>query len=106
MQNQNKNRHLMPYVTAVMMGITLFFLCLVLFAADPFRKLSPIPIEGQSLNPFCKTTGWHPILLHLYTGILGVTVPFAFAMAALITGRLDVSWIKAIRKWTLFAGYF
>ena len=106
MQNQNKNRQLMPYVTAVMMGITLFFLSLVLFAADPFSKLSPIPIEGQSLNPLLQNywMATHPP--SLYIGYVGVSVPFAFAMAALITGRLDVSWLKAIRKWTLFGWLF
>jgi cytochrome c-type biogenesis protein CcmF len=106
MQNQNKNRQLMPYVTATLMSVTLFFLSLVLFAADPFKKLSPIPIEGQSLNPLLQNY-WmvsHPP--SLYTGYVGVTVPFAFAMAALITGRLDVGWLKTIRKWSLFAWLF
>ncbi|HSE39842.1 MAG TPA: heme lyase CcmF/NrfE family subunit, partial [Acidobacteriota bacterium] len=106
MQNQNKNRHLMPYVTATLMSVTLFFLSMVCFAADPFAKLSPIPIEGQSLNPLLQNY-WmvsHPP--SLYTGYVGVTVPFAFAMAALITGKLDVGWLKAIRKWTLFAWLF
>ncbi len=106
MQNQNKNRQLMPYVTAVLMSISLFFISMVLFAADPFRKLSPIPIEGQSLNPLLQNY-WmvsHPP--SLYTGYVGVSVPFAFAMAALITGRLDVGWVKTIRKWSLFAWLF
>jgi cytochrome c-type biogenesis protein CcmF len=106
MQNQNKNRHLMPYVTATLMSVTLFFLSMVCFAANPFEKLSPIPIEGQSLNPILQNywMATHPP--SLYTGYVGVTVPFAFAMAALITGKLDVSWLKAIRKWTLFAWLF
>jgi cytochrome c-type biogenesis protein CcmF len=105
-QNQNKNRHLMPYVTATLMSVTLFFLSLVLFAADPFKKLSPIPIEGQSLNPILQNYWMASHPPSLYMGYVGVTVPFAFAMATLITGRLEVRWLKTIRKWSLFAWLF
>jgi cytochrome c-type biogenesis protein CcmF len=106
LQNQNKNRHLMPYVTTTLAGISLFFLILMIFAADPFKQLSPVPIEGQSLNPLLQNY-WmvsHPP--SLYTGYVGLSVPFAFAMAALISARLDTGWIKAIRKWTLFSWLF
>ena len=105
-QNQNKNRKLMPYVTASLTGTCLFFLILMIFAADPFKQLSPVPVEGQSLNPLLQNY-WmvsHPPAL--YTGYVGLSVPFAFAMAALITAQLDSGWIKAIRKWTLFAWLF
>ena len=106
LQNQRKNRQLMPYVTAVLMGTVSFFLITLIFAANPFAKLSPIPMEGQSLNPLLQNY-WmvsHPP--SLYIGYVGLSVPFAFAMAALITGRLDVGWIRAIRRWTLFAWLF
>ncbi|HEY7162629.1 MAG TPA: cytochrome c biogenesis protein CcsA, partial [Acidobacteriota bacterium] len=106
MQNQNKNRHLMPYVTATLMTISLFFLSMVLFAADPFTKMSPIPIEGQSLNPLLQNYWMASHPPSLYTGYVGQAVPFAFAMAALISGRLDVGWLKTIRKWSLFSWLF
>jgi cytochrome c-type biogenesis protein CcmF len=106
MQNQNKNRHLMPYVTTVLMTVSLFFLSMVCFAADPFRKISPIPIEGQSLNPLLQNYWMASHPPSLYTGYVGQAVPFAFAMAALISGRLDVGWIKTIRKWSLFSWLF
>jgi cytochrome c-type biogenesis protein CcmF len=105
-QNQNKNRRLMPYVTASLSGTCLFFLIMLIFAADPFKKISPIPTEGQSLNPLLQNY-WmvsHPP--SLYLGYVGMSVPFAFAMGALISGKLDIGWIKTIRKWTLFAWLF
>ncbi len=105
-QNQNKNRQLMPYVTAVLSGICLFFIVMLIFAADPFKRLIPVPVEGQGLNPLLQNY-WmvsHPPAL--YAGYVGLSVPFAFAMAALMTGNLETGWIKAIRKWTLFSWLF
>jgi cytochrome c-type biogenesis protein CcmF len=105
-QNQHRNRPLMPYVIFVLMGTSLFFLILLLFAANPFRTLSPVPVEGQGLNPILQNywMATHPP--SLYTGYIGLTVPFAFGIAALMSRRLDITWIKAIRKWTLFAWLF
>src|SRR5262249_11530685 len=85
LQNQNRNRQLMPYVTAVLMTTCLFFLTVLVFAADPFKKLGFVPAEGQDLNPLLQNY-WmvsHPP--SLYTGYVGLAVPYAFAMAALIT---------------------
>jgi cytochrome c-type biogenesis protein CcmF len=106
LQNQNKNRQLMPYATAVLMGIQLFFISMLIFAADPFEKAFPIPVEGQGLNPLLQNYWMQSHPPSLYTGYVGLSVPYAFAMAALISGRLDVSWIKTIRKWTLFSWLF
>jgi cytochrome c-type biogenesis protein CcmF len=106
LQNQNRNRQLMPYVNSVLMGTSLFFLSLLLFAANPFRKLSPVPLEGQSLNPLLQNYWMMSHPPSLYTGYIGQTIPYAFAMAALITGKLDVAWIKTIRRWSLFAWLF
>lgn len=106
LQNQNKNRPLMPYVTAVLMSISLFFLITLLFAANPFQTIAPVPVEGQGLNPLLQNYWMQSHPPSLYMGYVGWSVPFAFAMAALISGRLDVSWIKAIRKWTLFTWLF
>src|SRR5262249_11279724 len=96
LQNQSKNRQLMPYVTATLMSISLFFLIVLIFAADPFVRLIPVPAEGQDLNPLLQNYWMASHPPSLYTGYVGQSIPFAFAMAALISGRLDISWIKTI----------
>ena len=105
-QNQDRNRQLMPYVTSVLSIISLFFLSVIVFVANPFKSLWPVPVEGQDLNPLLQNYWMASHPPSLYTGYVGMAVPFAFAMAALITGRLDISWIKSIRKWTIFAWLF
>jgi cytochrome c-type biogenesis protein CcmF len=116
---------LRPYVNAVLLLTIAFFIAVVLFAANPFEKLwstaagdvitamfqpagaSPfIPPDGQGLNPQLQNI-WmviHPIALYL--GFVGMAVPFAFAVAALVTGQLGNTWIKLIRKWTLVPWLF
>ncbi|PWT93661.1 MAG: cytochrome C biogenesis protein [Acidobacteria bacterium] len=106
LQNQNRNRQLMPYVTAVLMSISFFFLIVLIFAANPFERIFPVPLEGQDLNPLLQNYWMASHPPSLYTGYVGQSIPFAFAMAALITGRLDVSWLKTIRKWTIFSWLF
>jgi cytochrome c-type biogenesis protein CcmF len=88
---------------AVLGGVALFFLALLLGPADPFARLTDVPADGSGLNPLLQSPGMliHPPLL--YTGFVGFSIPFAFAMAALFTGRLDDSWFTATRRWTLFA---
>jgi cytochrome c-type biogenesis protein CcmF len=88
---------------AVLGGITFFFLLLLLVPADPFTRLSPVPADGSGLNPLLQSPGMliHPPLL--YTGFVGFSVPFAFAIGALVTKRLDDSWFTSTRRWTLFA---
>lgn len=106
MQNQRRNRQLMPYALSVLMGTSFFFLMVLIFAADPFKQLFPVPVEGRGLNPLLQNY-WmasHPPAL--YIGYVGQAVPFAFAMAALMSGRLDVGWIKTVRRWTLFSWLF
>ncbi|MGD0677973.1 MAG: cytochrome c-type biogenesis CcmF C-terminal domain-containing protein [Polyangiaceae bacterium] len=98
---------LQPYVIATLMGIVLFFCILMAFAANPFATslAAPRP-DGEGLNPLLQNY-W--MIIHppcLYTGFVGCSVPFAFAVAALVTGRLDHEWIVASRKWTLFAWMF
>ena len=76
------------------------------FASNPFETLSPIPLDGRGLNPLLEDANMmtHPPLL--YTGFVGLTVPFAFAMAALIIGKLDEAWIVTTRRWTITAWFF
>ena len=106
LQNRQRNRQLMPYVTAVLSGITTFFVILLTFATNPFDTLPVPPADGQGLNPLLQNFYMviHPPLLYL--GYVGLTVPFAFAMAALISGRLDTSWIRSTRRWTLVTWVF
>lgn len=101
-----KNRDLMPYVGSVMMVVSAFFLYLLCFEANPFTKVMGIVQEGSGLNPMLQNPGMiiHPITL--YFGYIGFTVPFAFAIAALITKQTDDRWIKITRKWTVVSWLF
>lgn len=102
-QNRRKNKELMPYVSAIMMAISLFFLILLIFVTKPFRLLSFLPSDGRGLNPLLQNPG---MVLHppaVFLGYVGFSVPFAFAMAALLTRRLGNIWIISTRKWVLFS---
>ncbi len=105
---RDKLRELVPYATAVMMGVASFFVGLMLFAADvnPFATLSPAPADGVGLNPLLQ----HPsMMIHppmLYSGYVAFTIPFAFAVGALIARRLDAAWIRATRRFALIAWAF
>ncbi len=98
---------LQPYVIATLMAIVLFFCVLMAFAANPFATaIGGSRADGEGLNPLLQNY-W--MVIHppcLYTGFVGCSVPFAFAVGALVTGRLDHEWIVASRKWTLFAWMF
>ncbi len=106
LQNRDRNAPLMPWVTATLMTIASFFLGLVVFLTDPFERL-PVPaLEGADLNPLLQNY-W--MLIHppaLYLGYVGASVPFAFAIAALCTGRLGDQWIRTTRRWALFTWFF
>ena len=105
-QNRKKNRELLPYVLTVLMTVTMFFTFLMVFVTNPFETFNYRPPDGQGLNPLLQNPG---MLLHpptLFIGYVGLTVPFGFAIAALITGRLDAVWIKSTRKWTIVAWFF
>ena len=105
---RSKLREIVPYATAVMAGIASFFTGLMLFAGgvNPFAKLSPVPLDGIGLNPLLQ----HPsMMIHppmLYSGYVAFTIPFAFAVGALITRKLDASWIRATRRFALIAWAF
>jgi cytochrome c-type biogenesis protein CcmF len=99
-------RELYPWALATMLGILAFFLLVMTVAAPPFQRLVPVPADGRGLNPLLEDTGMitHPVALYL--GFTGFTVPFAFAMAALITGRIGDTWLVLTRRWTIVAWYF
>jgi cytochrome c-type biogenesis protein CcmF len=97
---------LYPWALAVMLSTSAFFLLVMTVPAPPFERLSPIPADGRGLNPLLEDSGMitHPVALYL--GFTGFTVPFAFAMAALIVGRTGYEWITITRRWTIVAWYF
>lgn len=101
--NRALNRELMPVVVAVLMGIAVFFLVLLSFVTSPFEALAVVPDEGRGLNPQLQNFYMqiHPPML--YFGYVGLAIPFAFAMAALVTRRLDTAWITSVRRWTIFS---
>jgi cytochrome c-type biogenesis protein CcmF len=98
--------HLMPYVAGVTTAVVCFFVSVMIFAANPFERLTFVPADGRGLNPQLQNVGMvmHPPMLYL--GYISITIPFAFAMAALLSRRLDTGWIHAIRKWTLVSWLF
>ncbi len=106
-QNRRRNREFMPYVTGVLLAILAFFLVVLLFAhVNPFERLPFVPANGRGLNPQLQNY-WmtmHPPTLYL--GFTAFSIPFAFAMAALVTGRLDTRWIVLTRRWTLVSWFF
>ena len=101
-----KFNHLLPYVAAITSLITLFFVVVMLFAANPFDRLPFTPVDGNGLNPQLQNPGMviHPPMLYL--GYISISIPFAFGVAALLSKRLDAGWIHAIRKWTLVSWLF
>ena len=108
--SRKKNRQLMPYVVAVLMATGTFFTTLVFFVANPFHELALVtasgsqafaPPDGNGLNPLLQ---YHSMVIHppmLYLGYVGMVVPFAFAMAALLTRQLGDNWIRTTRRWTM-----
>ena len=100
---RRKHRELVPWATAVLAGLGLFFCALMLFGANPFARLDPAPVEGAGLNPLLR----HPMMaihpIALYSGYVAFSIPFAFAVGALITRRLDASWIRTTRRFALAA---
>jgi len=105
---RNRLREIVPWATAVLMGVASFFTGLMLFGGgvNPFAELSPAPADGIGLNPLLQ----HPsMMIHppmLYSGYVSFTVPFAFAIGALIARRVDAEWIRATRSFALIAWAF
>ena len=93
-------------VLSVMGMISVGFLLFILLTSNPFDRLLPAPGNGQSLNPLLQDFGLavHPPML--YMGYVGFSVAFAFAIAALISGRLDMAWVRWMRPWTNIAWIF
>jgi len=103
---KDHHRELMPWVLMIFSTVSAFFLSVIAFASNPFDPIFPPPPDGRGLNPLLEDANMitHPPLL--YTGFVGLTVPYAFAMAALIKGKLDEAWIMTTRRWTITAWFF
>jgi len=103
---KERQRETMPWVLMIFSIVSAFFLGVLAFASDPFQTVSPVPADGRGLNPLLEDANMmsHPPLL--YTGFVGLTVPYAFAMAALIVGKADEEWIVTTRRWTITAWFF
>src|SRR5438552_3339699 len=102
-----RHHELLPTVAGVVALVASFFISVMLFGhANPFQRLSYTPLDGSGLNPQLQNPGmvFHPPMLYL--GYISITIPFAFAIAALLLQRLDADWLVAIRKWTLLSWLF
>lgn len=93
-------------VLAVQASIALAFLLFLVTTSDPFMRLDPAPADGNGLNPILQdpALAFHPPFL--YTGYVGFSIAFSFAIAALIEGRIDAAWARWVRPWTLAAWMF
>ncbi|MBT3240960.1 MAG: heme lyase CcmF/NrfE family subunit [Chloroflexi bacterium] len=121
----DRDREFLPWVIVVTLATLVFFLLLVVFYENPFVRMWQTPVgsvltqifqptgsipyvpgDGRGLNPLLRHPGMiiHPPLLYL--GFVAFVIPFAFAIAALITGRTDDRWIRITRRWTLWAWLF
>jgi cytochrome c-type biogenesis protein CcmF len=105
--NRERHRELIPYVVAVISVVQMFFLFLMVVHNNPFETyLTESPADGTGLNPLLQN---FYMVIHpptMYTGFVGLTIPYAFGMAALITGYLDDSWLRAVRRWTMISWLF
>ena len=102
----NLPERLKALVLSVQGWIAASFLLFILTTSNPFLRLVPAPVEGNDLNPVLQDIGLaiHPPLLYL--GYVGCSIAFAFAVAALIDGRIDAAWARWVRPWTLAAWIF
>ena len=88
-------------VIGVLGGSSVGFLLFALLTSNPFTRIWPPPLDGRDMNPLLQDPGlaFHPPIL--YAGYVGFAVPFAFAIAALLEGKIDASWGRWVRPWTL-----
>src|SRR6266446_7041628 len=103
--NRRRNRPLMPIVSTTLSLVAVFFLVLVNFMTRPFVRLATAPPDGGGMNPQLQNPfmAIHPPCL--YAGYVGLTVPFAFAVAALVTGQLGDTWFRTTRRFTILSWF-
>ena len=105
-QNRKRNRALIPYANGVLLACSLFFLVLLNVAANPFELSLQTPADGVGLNPLLQNPY---MVIHppsLYMGFICLTIPFAIAMGALLSGEMNTTWITATRRWGIISWCF
>jgi cytochrome c-type biogenesis protein CcmF len=105
--NRERHRELIPYVVSVLAATEMFFIFLMVVHNNPFSTfLTNAPAQGAGLTPLLQNfyMAIHPP--SMYIGFVAMTVPFAFGLAALITGHLDDAWLRAVRRWTMLGWLF
>jgi cytochrome c-type biogenesis protein CcmF len=105
--NRERHRELIPYVVSVIAATEMFFIFLMVIHKNPFSTfLTTPPADGQGLNPLLQNfyMAIHPP--SLYIGFVAMTIPYAFGIAALVTGHLDDAWLRAVRRWTMVGWLF
>jgi len=104
--SQSIPKIMLARVLSVMGMVSIGFISFMLFTSNPFIRLFPAPVDGRSLNPLLQDPGLaiHPPML--YMGYVGFSVAFAFAIAAMIDGKLDAAWARWVRPWTNIAWVF
>src|SRR5215213_3436079 len=101
-----RNRELAPFANGTLAAVILFFIATICFKANPFVRNAWIPVDGAGMNPQLQNPGMaiHPPTLYL--GYVATAIPFAFAIAALVTRRIDTEWLAVIRRWALVTWFF
>ena len=104
--NRVSNRELLPFAAGTLGAVLVFFLATTAFKANPFARLDWVPMDGRGMNPQLQNPGMaiHPP--NLYLGYVATAIPFAFAIAALFTRRLDAEWLGVVRRWSLLSWFF
>ncbi len=105
--NRDRHRELIPYVVSVLAATEMFFIFLMVIHKNPFATfLTTAPADGAGLSPLLQNfyMAIHPP--SMYVGFVSMTIPFAFGIAALVTGHLDDAWIRAVRRWTMIGWLF
>ena len=105
--NRDRHRELIPYVVSVIAATEMFFIFLMIIHKNPFSTfLTTAPADGAGLTPLLQNfyMAIHPP--SMYVGFVAMTIPFAFGIAALVTGHLDDAWLRAVRRWTMIGWLF
>lgn len=98
----SEKKSLFIWATIILAGLSVFFMMITLGFSNPFLTISPVPLDGQGMNPLLRHPGmiFHPPVL--FVGYVGLAVPFAFALASLLVGKVD-EWGNEVRRWLLVA---
>jgi cytochrome c-type biogenesis protein CcmF len=104
--SRSKNRELVPWATGTISAILVFLIVTTCIRANPFTRLPFTPMDGREMNPQLQHPGMAINLPILYVGYIATTIPFSFAIAALLARRLDAEWLRVVRRWSLVSWCF